>query len=93
MKGAFSSNLWMFVLMALPLALVVGCVPSQIMLLDPKTGTIFKCSPETSGFKTVEDCARNIEAFGAIREENLSPEGKAILRKAIERNRQYERAK
>jgi len=69
---------------------LLGCGPTYIMLVNPKTGDLKRCSGlEVGGLKTlslqraVESCASQFEILGYIRVENLTPEQRANLGIAV----------
>ncbi len=65
----------------------IGCRPSSITLVNPKTKEELTCSAQRNSRKSlhelqlaVEKCAKELEAVGYIRFKNLTPEQKDSLK-------------
>jgi len=76
----------MRILLYFTVALIMaGCGPAYILLANPRTKDIKQCSPREVGLATavliaaVEQCATQFEALGYVRVENLTPEQRANM--------------
>ncbi len=70
--------------------LFMGCGLSYILLVDPKTRDLKRCSASEVGVygqpalsRAVESCAKQFEALGYVRAENLTPEQRSNLDNAV----------
>lgn len=82
----YSSKVTQRKLMAVAIwLLAAGCAPSPILLVNPETREVMRCSAARSAARmsemqmAVERCAKQFESVGYIRFKNLTKDQKASL--------------
>jgi len=78
--------------------LLVGCATPSIYLVNPNSGEVHECRPsrmyrpslagQIVGNSEINDCAKQFEAMGYIKAENLTPAQRAELKPTFKDNTQ-----